>query len=49
MKYHVDLHIIVDGEIPVKEGHLISHNLKDLLKEKIPEISNILIHVEPRE
>ncbi|MEI7689292.1 MAG: cation diffusion facilitator family transporter [Candidatus Nomurabacteria bacterium] len=47
MKYHVDLHITVDGKIPVKEGHLISHNLKDLLKEKIPEISNILIHVEP--
>jgi len=47
MKYHVDLHIIVDGEISVQEGHLISHNLKDKLKEEIPQILNVLIHVEP--
>lgn len=47
MKYHVDLHIIVNGEISVTEGHYISHKLKDKLKNEMPEISNILIHVEP--
>lgn len=47
MKYHVDLHIIVNADISVREGHSISHDLKDLIKSKIPEISNILIHVEP--
>lgn len=47
MKYYVDLHIIVDSLIPVKEGHKISHNLKDKLQEKMPEISSVLIHVEP--
>ena len=49
MKYHVDLHIIVNGEISVREGHIISHKLKSLLQNKLPEISNILIHVEPKE
>ena len=49
MKYHVDLHIIVDGEISVREGHLISHKLKSILQNRLPEISNILIHVEPEE
>ncbi len=47
MKYHVDLHAIVDGEISVKEGHHISHQLKDRLREEIPELGNVLIHVEP--
>jgi divalent metal cation (Fe/Co/Zn/Cd) transporter len=28
MKYHVDLHAIVDGNISVKEGHELAHNLK---------------------
>jgi divalent metal cation (Fe/Co/Zn/Cd) transporter len=26
MKYHVDLHAIVDGNISVKEGHELAHN-----------------------
>lgn len=47
MKYHVDLHAIVDGEISVKERHHISHQLKDRLREEIPELGNVLIHVEP--
>ena len=49
MKYHVDLHIVVDGEISVKDGHIISHKLKHELQREMPEISNILIHVEPNE
>ncbi len=35
MKYHVDLHAIVDGEISVKEGHDIAHNLKDFLGNEL--------------
>jgi cation diffusion facilitator family transporter len=47
MKYHVDLHAIVDGEISVKDGHDISHQLKDRLRDEIPELGHVLIHVEP--
>ena len=49
MKYHVDLHAIVDGTINVKEGHDISHKLKDTLRERIPELGHVLIHIEPNE
>lgn len=49
MKYHVDLHITVDGNITVTEGHRISHELKDKLLLEIPEISNIIIHIEPND
>ena len=49
MKYHVDLHAIVDATISVKEGHAISHRLQDTLKYKIPELGHILIHIEPND
>lgn len=47
MKYHVDLHAIVDAHISVKEGHDLAHKLKDTLREEIPELGHVLIHVEP--
>ncbi len=47
MVYHVDLHVIVDSDISVKEGHSIAHNLKDVLKQELPNLTDILIHVEP--
>ncbi|MFA6354874.1 MAG: cation diffusion facilitator family transporter [Candidatus Paceibacterota bacterium] len=47
MKYHVDLHILVNGDISVRDGHFISHILKDKLQVEMPEISNVLIHIEP--
>ena len=47
MKYHVDLHAIVDGNINVREGHDIAPLLKDTLREKIPNLGHVLIHVEP--
>lgn len=49
MKYHVDLHAIVDGEISVREGHHISHKLKDYLRKEIPNLGHVLIHIEPNE
>lgn len=49
MKYHVDLHAIVDGEISVKKGHDISHQLKDHLRNEIPNLGHVLIHIEPNE
>jgi cation diffusion facilitator family transporter len=47
--YFVDLHAIVDAHISVKDGHEISHRLKDQLLAEIPQIKNVLIHIEPHE
>lgn len=47
MKYHVDLHAIVDADISVKEGHRIAHELQDYLKIQIPNLGQVLIHIEP--
>ena len=47
MRYHVDLHAIVDGSISVKEGHDFAHRLQDHLKSIIPGLDHVLIHIEP--
>jgi cation diffusion facilitator family transporter len=47
MKYHVDLHATVKAEITVREGHDIAHLLKDTLREKLPQLGHVLIHIEP--
>ncbi len=47
MQYHVDLHAIVDGNITVRHGHELAHNLQDRLRLEFPEFGNILIHIEP--
>jgi cation diffusion facilitator family transporter len=49
MTFHVDLHVIVDGEISVTAGHEIAHNLKNRLLAAMPEIADILIHIEPED
>ncbi len=47
MSYLVDLHAVVDATITVRAGHELAHKLQDRLQQQIPEISNILIHIEP--
>ncbi len=49
MKYHVDLHAIVDAKISVEKSHWIAHQLKDHLREEIPGLGHVLIHIEPNE
>jgi len=47
MTYFVDLHLTVSGKITVSEGHDIAHDLKDAIQKEIPEIADVLIHIEP--
>lgn len=47
MTYLVDLHLLVNGNLSVTQGHEISHITKDTLMEQLPELANILIHIEP--
>jgi cation diffusion facilitator family transporter len=48
MIYHIDLHASVNGMLTVKEGHDLAHKLKDTLKKEIPELGEVLIHIEPK-
>jgi len=45
----VDLHVLVKPEISVREGHVISENVKSKLLKKGPDILDAVIHLEPSE
>ncbi|HOY48313.1 MAG TPA: cation diffusion facilitator family transporter [Flavobacteriales bacterium] len=47
MQYHVELHAMVNGKISVNEGHTLAHQLKDHLRNTIPQLGHVLIHIEP--
>lgn len=45
----VDLHIVVDGEISVREGHDIADDVRDRIIDEIPEVVDVIVHVDPPE
>lgn len=46
--YFVDMHLWVAGDLSVREGHTISHRVKNkILSAKEPAIIDVLIHIEP--
>ncbi len=49
ISFHIDLHLVVKGDLSVRQGHAIAHDLKNLIQKEIPDVSNVLIHVEPDE
>ncbi|UCH83061.1 MAG: cation transporter [Candidatus Latescibacterota bacterium] len=49
LTYFVDIHVHVDGDIPVWEGHRIAHEVKDALLESELAIQDVDVHIEPAE
>jgi divalent metal cation (Fe/Co/Zn/Cd) transporter len=45
--YFVDIHVLVDANLPVHKGHEIAHKVKDELMEEYSNISDVLVHIEP--
>lgn len=43
----VDIHVVVDGEISVREGHALSHAVKDRLLAGVTGVQDVLVHIEP--
>lgn len=48
-EYFVDLHVLVDGDLTVREGHNIAHAVKDGIRDQFPKITDVLVHIEPSE
>ncbi len=47
LEYLADIHIQVDAELPVEEGHRIGHLVKDRLVEDFAGVRDVLVHLEP--
>ena len=43
----VDIHVEVNGDMPVHKAHLISHEVKDALMKSPLGIADVLVHIEP--
>lgn len=43
----MDIHVVVDGELTVREGHAIGHGVKDALIASELPVSDVVVHVEP--
>jgi len=43
----VDLHVKVDGNLTVREGHEISETVKEELLAKGPDLVDVVVHLEP--
>ena len=43
----LDLHLWLDGEMPLSVAHATSHVVKDKLMAKFPQLADVVIHIEP--
>ncbi len=47
MRLIVDLHIEVNPDISVQEGHRLAHEVKDKLQRELPQVRDVMVHIEP--
>ena len=47
LDYYVDLHVGVDGNISVHEGHAIAHRVKSAIQQSDSRVADVLVHIEP--
>lgn len=45
--YLMDIHVVVDGSLSVRDGHEIGHRVKDRLVASDLPIEDVVVHVEP--
>jgi cation diffusion facilitator family transporter len=44
---YVDMHVEVDPQMTVLRSHEIAHVVKDKIRETMPTVSDVLVHIEP--
>ncbi len=47
LRYHVDLHLEVDPDLTVRDSHSIAEQVRNKVKEDLPWVADVLVHVEP--
>src|SRR5262249_20968914 len=45
----IDMHVLVDGSLPLRDAHALSHRVEDAIKREVPGVIDVTIHVEPEE
>jgi cation diffusion facilitator family transporter len=47
MRLMVDMHVEVDPDISVQEGHQVAHEVKDKIQRELPQVRDVMVHIEP--
>ena len=47
LSHLVDIHVRVDGDLTVREGHDIAHKVQDALLASSLRVSDVSVHIEP--
>ncbi len=47
LKYHVDLHLEVDGAMTVRQSHELAHRAREHIMDTLDWVADVLVHVEP--
>jgi cation diffusion facilitator family transporter len=47
LKSHADMHVWVNKDLTVEQGHTIAHAVQDHIQEQLPQFAYIHIHIEP--
>jgi cation diffusion facilitator family transporter len=47
-QYFVDMHVEVDPQMTVLQSHEIAHAVKDKIRDTMPSVNDVLVHIEPR-
>jgi len=48
-RYYVELHVVVGGNLSVRAGHTISHEVEDRVRAQVDRVAKVLVHIEPEE
>ena len=46
-QYFVDMHVEVDPQMTVLRSHEIAHMVKDNVRAQVPQVRDVLVHIEP--
>lgn len=46
-RLYADMHVEVDPEMTVVRSHEIAHAVKDKVRDQIPAVNDVLVHIEP--
>jgi cation diffusion facilitator family transporter len=44
---HIDLHVLFDDDTTLKKAHEISYDIEGDIKEQIPGVTDVIVHIEP--
>ena len=46
-QFYIDMHVQVDPQMTVQHSHEVAHLVKDRIRDKIPNVRDVLVHIEP--